>query len=200
MTLTEMISNIGGISNVIITVFYYINKFFNQYSILSDSKEFFYSFSKIINENSKQKKEIKLNNLKTQNFDKSKSISSIKESSTKKENQNLEKNNNYSTINEPEKSRIEVQNENINDITVIDENYNKFDYSDIFINKENKDSEINKKDDLNFCKYFIYKISFGKIYNKFKVIEDFRIKLISVENIFNNYLNLHNLIKLINLK
>ena len=198
MTLTEMISNIGGISNVIITVFYYINKFFNKYSILSDSKEFFYSFSKIINENSKQKKEIKLNNLKTQNFDKRKSISSIKESSTKKENQNLEKNNNYSTINKHEKSRI--QNENINNITVIDENYNKFDYSDIFINKDNKDAETNKKDDLNFCKYFIYKISFGKIYNKFKVIEDFRIKLISVENIFNNYLNLHNLIKVINLK
>ena len=148
-----------------------------------------------------KKKEIKLNNLKTQNFDKSKSISSIKESSTKKENQNLEKkNNNYFIINEPEKSRIAVQNENINNITVIDEKCNKFDYSDIFINKDIKDSETNKKDDLNFCKYFIYKISFGKIYNKFKVIEDFRIKLISVENIFNNYLNLHNLIKVINLK
>ena len=39
ITLTEAISNIGGISNVIISVFLYINKIFNSYATISDINE-----------------------------------------------------------------------------------------------------------------------------------------------------------------
>ena len=48
MTLTKAISNIGGISNVIISIFIFINKIFNKYGILSNSKDLYYTFSKII--------------------------------------------------------------------------------------------------------------------------------------------------------
>ena len=56
MTLTEAITHIGGISNVIISIFIFINKIFNKYGILSNSKDLYYTFSKII----KNKKEIKI--------------------------------------------------------------------------------------------------------------------------------------------
>ena len=45
ITLTEAISNIGGISNVIISVFFYINKIFNSYANISDIDELLSSFS-----------------------------------------------------------------------------------------------------------------------------------------------------------
>ena len=70
-------------------------------------------------------------------------------------------------------------------------------------NKRN--NNINKKDDkkvnnnkiqkVNFCIYILNRISFGKLYSNLKIYEDFRIKVISVENLMNNYLNINNLIK-----
>ena len=55
MTLTKAISNIGGISNVIISIFIFINKIFNKYGILSNSKDLYYTFSKQIKIKKKSK-------------------------------------------------------------------------------------------------------------------------------------------------
>ena len=74
MTLTKAISNIGGISNVIISIFIFINKIFNKYGILSNSKDLYYTFSKII----KNKKEIKIKKSKFNTFDLEKSSYSNK--------------------------------------------------------------------------------------------------------------------------
>ena len=191
MTFSEAISNIGGISNVIISVFYIINKIFNGYSMLSDSKELFFSLPKNITENLNQKKEIKLKNIK---------------SKSKDEKNNIEnKINSQPTINESEQKKTTLQNEN--NISYIDyKNNYKHGHSNILLDN-NKDEyntinnlNNNKKNDFNFCKYCIYKISFGKLYKNLNLIEDFRIKLISVESIFNNYLNIHNLVKVNTLK
>ena len=55
MTLTEAITHIGGISNVIISIFIFINKIFNKYGILSNSKDLYYTFSKQIKIKKKSK-------------------------------------------------------------------------------------------------------------------------------------------------
>ena len=60
LTLIDAISNIGGVSNVIISIFFFINKIFNNYAIYSDSKELF-NFS--IKQSKDNKTKIKLNNL-----------------------------------------------------------------------------------------------------------------------------------------
>ena len=36
LTFIDAISNIGGVSNVIISIFFFINKIFNNYAIYSD--------------------------------------------------------------------------------------------------------------------------------------------------------------------
>ena len=49
--------------------------------------------------------------------------------------------------------------------------------------------------------YFILnKISFGKKYKYLKIYEDFRKKIISVENLIKNYLIINNLLKINDIK
>ena len=196
MTLTEAISNIGGISNVVISFFIFINKIFNKYAILSDSKDLFSIYSKSVNKNQKMKNEIKLKNLKNKNVD---SIKSIKEES---KNSNFENNIRYKTkSNFDEKSRYESQNANINDATYFEEKNYKCEYSDIITNKEKENIEDNNnKEKLNFCKYLIYKASLGKAYKNLKAYEDFRMKIISVQNLLESHLYINNLIKIENIK
>lgn len=193
LTLNEVISNIGGTSNVIISFFFFVNKIFNKYAIISDSKELF-SATKRIN----RQKEIKLNNLKFQNSNTNKSINlSTKE---EKKNSNFENTINLKYKNNiTEENKLSSQNENINNITYIVEKDFKCEYSDIFVNKDDNNSQEkldNKKFKLNCCIYLIYKISFGKAYKKLNLFEEFRIKVISVENLLTNYLNINNLIKI----
>ena len=59
--------------------------------------------------------------------------------------------------------------------------------------KDNKISE-QKKEKTNFCKYFIYKILCGKKYENIKVYEDFRKKIMSEEQLYQNYFYINELI------
>ena len=193
MTLTDVISNIGGISNVIISFFIFINKIFNKYAILSDSKDLFSIYEKSVKKCQKMKNEIKLRNLKNENIDSNKSIKSIKEES---KNSNFENNIRCKTKNKfDEKSRNEF-----NDATYLDEKNYKYEYSDITSNNKNVVENNSSKEKLNFCKYLIYKLSFGKAFNNLKTYDDFRMKIISVQNLLESYLNINNLIKIENMK
>ena len=62
------------------------------------------------------------------------------------------------------------------------------------INK-NDDKNSNKKYKKNFIEYFLFKISFGKKCNHFKIYNDFRIKIISEEHLVKNHLNIYNLLR-----
>lgn len=44
MTLTDALSNIGRISSVIISIFFIINKIFNEYAIICDTNEIYFHF------------------------------------------------------------------------------------------------------------------------------------------------------------
>ena len=200
LTFIDAISNIGGVSNVIISIFFFINKIFNNYAIYSDSKELF-NFS--IKQGKDNKKKIKLSNLFFNNsFDSSKNSSlSIKEkiqnsnnidkkSSSKIENKTLENN------------EINFGIENFFNDAYIKEKYYRNSISSIFGKNEikNFNKRIHKKrEKLGFCEYFIYKISFGKIFSELQLYEYFRIKAVSIENLLNNYLKVNDLIKVNNI-
>ena len=200
LTLIDAISNIGGVSNVIISIFFFINKIFNNYAIYSDSKELF-NFS--IKQGKNNKKKIKLNNLFFNNsFDSSKNSSlSLKE-----------KIQNSNNIDKKSTSKIESKTYENNEILFGIENFfndayiKEKDYknsiSSIFGKKEIKNfnkKELKKTEKLGFCEYCIYKISFGKIKSELKLYEYFLIKVVSIENLMNNYLKVNDLIKISNI-
>ena len=202
LTFIDAISNIGGVSNVIISIFFFINKIFNNYAIYSDSKELF-NFS--IKQGKDNKKKIKLSNLFFNNsFDSSKNSNSSlsikekiqnsnnidKKSSSKIENKTLENN------------EINFGIENFFNDAYIKEKYYRNSISSIFGKKEIKNFNkriLKKREKLGFCEYFIYKISFGKIYSELQLYEYFRIKVVSIENLLNNYLKVNDLIKVNNI-
>ena len=199
MTLTETISNIGGISSVIISVFLYINKIFNYYAILSDTGELLNSFSVPINKIN-QKKEIKFGNLKTQNINMNMNLnrSYVKEI---KINSNMEKNLSYSRCKSLEKNAIISPNENISNLACINDKVYKYECIERDINKENDNFNfIDKKEKINFCKYFINKITFGKSYKNIQAYQNFRIRFLSIENLLKCYLNINNLTKINKIK
>ena len=193
MTLTKAISNIGGISNVIISIFIFINKIFNKYGILSNSKDLYYTFSKII----KNKKEIKIKKSKFNTFDLEKSsYSNIRG----EKNSNMTKNINLESKNNILENNKKNSHENINNFTYIEEKNFKNQYSNIIENNHNTNNNKleDKNEKLNFFIYLFYKCSCGKAYKHIKLYEDLEMKIVSVENLFQNYLNMNNLIKINN--
>ena len=68
---------------------------------------------------------------------------------------------------------------------------------------EKKEDEIDKpleKQHFNWCKYLGYMITCGRNDKKMQYYEEFRAKLISEENIIQNYMNTYNLLKHCNIK
>ena len=189
----DILSSLGGISQTIYIISFYLNYLYNSYIVLSDTKillnssfhkeENIYRSKTIIftdlkngvnsiEKNKKEKDEIFKNNCKNKNFidDSQIIISHIKEKNAKikiKNNsiksQNIDKNNN-----------INISN-NIN----IEE-------KEIYISKEKN----------KFCDYFCYLINCKKKKKTFRIFENFRINLISEENFIKVNLNINNLLKI----
>jgi hypothetical protein len=186
---TDFVSDIGGTSNVIINSFYFINLFFNTYATLTDTEELLSSKSISIKEIMKPKKENKIKKLKSL-FKENSTLSSIKENKILDKEKNIKSN---SVIYETERHEMGSKDENINNLTFIKNSNFRYGNS-IILNKGAGAKNIyngNKK--VKFKHYLINKISCGKHYNHLKLYEDFRIKVISVENIIKTYLNVNKL-------
>ena len=70
------------------------------------------------------------------------------------------------------------------------------------ISSEKKEGDEDKpleKQNFNWCKYLGYLISCGRNYKKITYYEDFRAKLISEENIIQNYMDIYKLLKVCNI-
>ena len=67
-------------------------------------------------------------------------------------------------------------------------------------NYKSKSIQNNETKKINFWNYLLNKLSCGKIKKNIKIYEDFRIKIISVENIINNFLNTNYILKIIERK
>ena len=144
----------------------------------------------------KFKKKMELRKLKTENMDINMDKLFIKDS---KKNSNIEKNLSYSKSKSFEQNSYISPNEHLNNLTYTNDKDYRFNYSEI--NKEkDKDNDIikifNKKENINFCKYLISNISFGKYYSNIKAFNNFQIKFISVENLLKCYLKINNLNKI----
>ena len=193
LTLIDAISNIGGVSNVIISIFFFINKIFNNYAIYSDQSK-------------DNKTKIKLNNLFFNNnssFDSKKTLSpSLKEK--KQNSSNIDKKKNSSEIENKTKENNGslCGNENICNDAYIQEKDYRNSLSSIIGDKEKNNfnkKKLKKREKLGFCEYCIYKISFGKIKSELQLYEYFLRKVVSIENLLNNYLKINDLIKVSNI-
>ena len=204
--LQDLISDIGGIYEVMIILFSLINKIFNYYAILCDTEELLslcpYSIKEIMK---RERMKIKSFKQKTnKNFKELNTLKKEKEISNK-ENNNFESKSNEKIWDKNDSNKMQSSNKNINNCTFIIENEFKYENSEIINNKNNSKNfksinAINYQQKINFWKYLIYKITFGKRNNNIKLFENFRTNIISVENIINNYLSIHFISKVLNLE
>jgi hypothetical protein len=171
----DIISDIGGISQFITIFATYINLFYNNYKILSDSEKLIYPS---INQN------IKMPNLSKnyQNYETNKSNNTEVGKIVNSKNE----------LNENQK--VLKSNTNLNNCAYIKEKGYKED-SKIINHNENEYSQI-KNEKINFLGYFKYKITCNKNNNYIKLLEIFRKKIISEEHLIKNHLNVHSLLKI----
>ena len=177
----DVLSNIGGIYQFVMIISIYINNFYNNYIILLDTENLLNSsISDEKNKKKKNKYEDRNNIIK--DFDKIKKTSERKIFNTE------------ITNNKNEIIKNNISQTNNNCINPLDETNLENQKKVKNINK-NDDKNSNKKYKKNFIEYFLFKISFGKKCNHFKIYNDFRIKIISEEHLVKNHLNIYNLLR-----
>ena len=137
----------------------------------------------------KPKKENKIKKLKSF-FKENSTLTSIKENKILDKEKNIKSN---SAIYEAEKHEMESKDENINNLTFVNNNDFRYENSNIMNKEAGAKSIYNGNKKVKFKHYLINKVSCGKHYNHLKLYEDFRIKVISVENIIKTYLNVNKL-------
>ena len=190
----DVFSDIGGISKFITFVAIFINQFYNNYIIFYDTKILLTtSINTKKNQNENNKHRIELNNIETNinNLETNKSITQTHIRMTK---ENVESHTNLKNNVETKGKIIITNNANINSENEktreeeIDENNNQF------AHKGSTEMD-GKRKKFSFWNYFVYKICCGKKNSILKVYEDFRMKIISEEQLIKNHLNIYNLLK-----
>ena len=197
ITIPDILSSIGGILNIVISIMTLINDFIiNPYKILKDFNYLLNLFSitedDILKTNRKNiinKKLKQIENIKKISCTFSKPLSS--ENAIKE----VEKGEDKETVTDQTLNSEEVKNneapkttekESTSNITAVTNKQNPGD---------DNDKQVNQKI-FSFCDYFIYKITFRKKHKELEIYENFRKKIISVENLTQNYLGMNNLLQL----
>ena len=172
----DVISDIGGIFHFISFIAIYINRLYNNYIVLSDTEELLRFL--ISAERERHKRSI---------IGHSKKLKDIKEIN----NKNIHKPNNEKIKEEKKekKKNIEENNSKSKDICLTN---NRF---EINLEKINLNRKNAIKKNFNFWYFFLFKLTFEKKHNFFKVYQDFRIKIISEEHLIRNHLNIYNLLR-----
>ena len=195
-TIPEVFSVIGGNLNVIIIVMTIINEFINSLIILNDFKWLLGLFSiteddieyvnrrNIVN---KKLRQVEIINKLNCPF-----TSQATKDNILKEEEEKEKEEDKETI--TNKTLNSEKNDNLKE-TKTTSNEKKLDSNEKVEIEQFKSVNSTK---FKFCDFLIYKITFGKKdkNNKFKLYENFRKKIISVENLLENYLSINGLLKL----
>ena len=182
----DVISDIGGIAQAVTFVTAILNCIFNDYVTISNVEKIIFPYLSL--EEITKKSDIKLNLNELHKINNINSETNL--------NNNLD--NNCNTVD----SKISPNN---NDDACINESFSNK-------NKNNETQIVSKEDELrahcynllkkkfNFWYYRSYKLPCRKKYRYFKEYEDFRIKIMSEENIIKNHLNICGLLKLNNLR
>ena len=191
----DVLSEVGGVAQAITTIIIFINNFINKYIIILDTKSLLTKANISVQEICKNKCKILRNqtkNVKKENDE----LASIKQ------NSNIDKDNSLETkdnIIEKKNNKLTKKKDVENSIYNKENNY-KFEDTNIVTKKENGKNENNnncekKKETISFWNFLVYKITFGKKNHNLILYEKFREKIISVENLIINHLNIHNLLK-----
>ena len=185
--LTVSLTTLGGVANTIIIIATFINKIINQFTALKDIQSILNSSHVSIDEINQPKKNIelkKIENLNPKNIEYN-SINKNFDKTDISSRTNIEIIDKNSILSKEEKKGKEINNV---------ENNNKEDKNEQKnCNKGNK--YINKEEKIIFWKFLIHKFSCGKKNPHLKLYEDFREKIISVENLIQINLNAHNILK-----
>ena len=204
----DILSSIGGAFNVIKIVFYYINIFISDYITLSDTKRLIndlllsrksntnkYSKQKNIQRDLKQKFSMDLNTNNKADYYRNKFIS---------RDLIIEKENNITDINIPKDDNISTTNGKDVDDNIKNKRINIV--NDSKNNKNNIEYILYKKlginsNHFNGCYYVWHTITCGSKVRIFKYYENFRMHILSEEQLIKNNLDENNLKKaLLNIK
>ena len=196
----DIISSIGGISQVINISAIFLNKIYNNFIVLYDTEELLNSL--ITSERRKHKKDSKkmysrrnLKKLEENDIRKNSSRKNIEEKKVK------HKNKNNKSENDIIKSGLRSNNPLYNSISTKGFEGLKTHKSKIDLGPFNKIETYKiDKSKKNFWSFLWYRISFRKKNKYFKIYENFRIKIISEEHFMRNHLNIYNLMKIIEKK
>ena len=195
----DVISSIGGINQAITLIAIYLNTFYNNFTVLSDTELLLHSSIK--SEKNDQNKKNKHPKNEFKDIDnKIKKNTKINKIKNKEEEENNKKYNNKSGNSTIKNNEISKSNNNISIINLEESNrHNKL--------KGNNENEIinkinnNNKEKKNFEKakkfldYICYKITCANKKKYFKIYENFRTKIISEEHLIRNHLNIYNLLR-----
>ena len=226
--LTDVFSSIGGSASAVFMIAKLINNFITKFIILLDTQELIFniknnnykyekimkrpSLGKFIGEFSLKNARIlhggrnphhhhhhhhNNNRAKTEVYEKKKSNDKIKSGNEiKKGNDNFE----VST----KRNIFNIENNNSN-LTIINQSKNKSaNIKDILERKNLKDSKENKynnkikDEEIGWSKFFCYLIQFKKNNPKMQYYKELREQIISEESLFQNYINIINLLKINN--
>ena len=186
-TIADVLSSIGGVSNAIIFIAHFINKIINKYTALKDIKSILNSSNLSIDGIDKPKKNIQIRNnpnINSRNIENS-SIKQNYEKADISSRTNIEIIDKNSSLDKEDKKEKQINNSiNKSKDENIRKNFNiRYKYN-------------NQKEKITFWKFLIYKCSCGKKNYYLKYYENFREKIISVENLIENNKKINNLLKL----
>jgi hypothetical protein len=184
----DIFSYIGGVNNIINFLAILINRLYNKFITLCDTKKLLLSL--INSEKINKIKSIKIKNLAEENISnnskKSREILNLNIMNMKddineknKSDNSLSKSNNFFILNS-----YNIPNK-IKKILINDENQNK--------NKIKKENTKEKKE--NFFDFLLFQLACGKKTNSFQIYDNFRKTIISEECFIKNYLNICNLME-----
>ena len=185
--LTVSLSTLGGVANTIIIIATFINKIINQFTALKDIQSILNSSHVSINEINQPKKNIEIkknSNLNPKDLEYN-SINKNIDKTDISSRTNIEIIDKNSMISKEEKK--EKQTNNIDNNNREDKNEQK--------NFNKKNEYNNQKEKIIFWKFLIHKFTCGKKIRHLKLYENFREKIISVENLVQINLNAYNILK-----
>ena len=221
----DVLGDIGGLSSIVLTLATIINLLFKDFIILLDTEELLLSSENKNYSSLEPKKKPTIfrkakeimyppkkrfynsnesNENDSQNQQKSSNELRLKNEAVEIINNNKEKNsfnsNNIKYYNNIYNLNNKEYNGNESKIENIESNRKRINGKDnhiIYIKGKQKEilNEINEKQNFNWFSYIKYMILCGKNNPKISYYEDFRTKLISEENIIQNYIDIYNLLE-----
>ena len=205
----EIISDIGGVFEILLVIASFINSLYNDYIALSDTSELLNSLidkekNPLKNENDNNKKEIKID-LNNRNLNNNKEEDKKYEANETKNEEILKMKPGRLPPLFPKNGEKNLINSNNSEIFTSDNMNNdkkKIEFSstknteEIFDNNFVIENTLEKNKKSNFFGYIFYLISCKKKNSFYNIYNDFREKIISEEHLVRNHLNIYSLLRI----